>query len=378
MFRYFLWVFFLIISTLSAKPKNSFQKFTGKVLGNKVRVRTKADLDSNIITQLNKDDLVLVISDEDDFWAIKPSDKIKLYIFRSYILDNVVEASRVNIRLAPNVEAPIVGQLKAGDKIVGKICDENHKWLEIEPTDNTYFFISKEFVSYAGSPDYYTTMYQRKNQATNLLDQAYTVCQEESKMQFESMSAKSVIALLEKIINEYSEFSNHVYEAKKLLISFRENYLEKKQAYIEEKSLDASQIKDDTLFPIVKINEPPKSKKIISTTNSKDSNQFWNVIENSLYESWTAFNNNKNIDDFYKEQNADAISLNGMILHYDHKIQNLPGNFLLKSKDNITLGFLYSTKFDLSKYNGKNVKVLASPRPNNNFAYPAYFVLDIR
>jgi len=379
--KYFLCGLLLIFSTAFAKPKSSFQKFTGRVVGNKVRIRAKADLDGKIIMQQNKDDLVLVIGDEDAFWAIQPPDEIKAYIFRSYVLENTVEANRVNVRLAPSVEAPVIGQLESGTKITGEICNENRKWLEIKPPKSTKFYISKEFISYAGSPDYFNNMAKRKKQVNNLLDQAYTIYQEESKMTFDSMSPKSVISLLEKIIKEYSDFPSKANEAKKLLVKFKENYLEKKLAYMEEKSIKADQIKDDKLFPKVKVEEP--KAVVVKKTPShnfklKGSIQFWNAIENSLYENWLTFHNNKNLDDFYKEQRANATTLTGILAPYSNDIQNRPGDFLLKDRGNIPFAFLYSTKIDLSKYSGKEVKILAVPRPNNHFAYPAYFVLDLR
>jgi len=380
--KYFLCGLLLIFSTAFAKPKSSFQKFTGRVVGNKVRIRAKADLDGKIIMQQNKDDLVLVIGDDDAFWAIQPPDEVKAYIFRSYVLENIVEANRVNVRLAPSIEAPVISQLESGTKVVGDVCNKNRKWLEITPPKNTKFYISKEFISYAGSPDYFNNMTKRKNQVTNLLDQAYTVYQEESRMPFDSMSPKSFISLLEKIIKEYSDFSSKTNEAKKLLVKFKENYLEKKLAYMEEKSLKADQINDDSLFPKIKIEEPKKPISIVKNTVSnlklKGSIQFWNAIESSLYENWLTFHNNRNVKDFYKEQRANAMTLTGVLAPYSTDIQNRPGDFLLKDKGNVPFAFLYSTKIDLSKYSGKEVKILAVPRPNNHFAYPAYFVLDLR
>ena len=43
------------------------KSFSGKVLGYKVRLRTKPDLESHIIAKLNKNDLLLVVGEEEDF-----------------------------------------------------------------------------------------------------------------------------------------------------------------------------------------------------------------------------------------------------------------------------------------------------------------------
>lgn len=49
------------------------------------------------------------------------------------MLDNTIEGNRVNVRLEPNLEAPIIAQLNAGDKIEGQISALNSKWYEITP-----------------------------------------------------------------------------------------------------------------------------------------------------------------------------------------------------------------------------------------------------
>ncbi|MFA6501802.1 MAG: hypothetical protein WCT85_03335, partial [Parachlamydiales bacterium] len=132
-----------------------FKPFCGKITGSKVRVRTSSDLDSHIISQLNKNDLVLVTKDEKDFWGIKPVSNVKGYVFRSYIIDNVVEANRVNVRAEPNLDSPIIFQLQNKEKVEGCICANNNKWMEISLPENVCFYIAKEYVAVAGNVEYY-------------------------------------------------------------------------------------------------------------------------------------------------------------------------------------------------------------------------------
>src|SRR5690606_27647111 len=111
----------------------SFKPFTGKILANKVRVRSKPDLESHVIKQLSKGDLLLITGEEGEFWAVQPPSGTKAYVFRTYILDGVVEANRVNVRLEPHIDAPIIARLRTGERVKGNVCPMNHKWLEIEP-----------------------------------------------------------------------------------------------------------------------------------------------------------------------------------------------------------------------------------------------------
>nr|NGX33412.1 hypothetical protein [Candidatus Anoxychlamydiales bacterium] len=111
MLRLLLTINFMLFSiSLIAENSNSqvqqqFKSFTGKITGSKVRIRSGSDLDSHIITQLSKNELVLVKEDAGDFWGVAPLSNAKAYVFRNYIIDNVVEADRVNIRLEPNLDS---------------------------------------------------------------------------------------------------------------------------------------------------------------------------------------------------------------------------------------------------------------------------------
>ena len=82
---------------VAGKKTEVFKPFTGKVLANKVRIRTEPDLDSHIFRQVDKNELLLIVGENSDFYAVQPPKNTKAYIFRSYILDNIIEASRVNV-----------------------------------------------------------------------------------------------------------------------------------------------------------------------------------------------------------------------------------------------------------------------------------------
>ncbi|MBM3191342.1 MAG: hypothetical protein FJZ63_01645, partial [Chlamydiae bacterium] len=133
--------------------KSHFNKFTGKVVGKNVRLRTHPDLEGHVVRELEKNELLVVVDEKDDFYVVEPASDFKAYVFRSFVLDNVVEGSRVNIRLFPDLEAPIIGHLSAGQRIDGKICEKNSKWLEINAPAETRFFVAKEYLEYAGVPE---------------------------------------------------------------------------------------------------------------------------------------------------------------------------------------------------------------------------------
>ena len=365
----------------------SFKPFTGRISANKVRVRLKADLDSHIVKQMTKNDLLLVVGEEGEFFAVAPPKETKAYVFRSYVLDNIVEANKVNIRLEPNPDAPIMGQLEVGSKVQSQVCSKNHKWLEISVPTDTRFYVSKEFIVSAGGPEFLGAMEKRKEQLETLLCSANTLAESECKKSYEEMSIFSATEQFQTVLRNYSDFPEAVTQAKEALAHLKETYLNKKISFLEARA-ELSPVAKEEL--IAKHKE--EAKDLICDTAEQTHPNFWtkkhhkkeppqemktwDAIEESLYLSWTSFHSGKKIDDFYAEQKANATILRGKVELYTGSVKDKPGNFILKGEES-PLAYLYSTHVDLEKYAGKTISVMVSPRPNNHFAFPAYFVLGL-
>jgi len=391
---------FLFLSAVSAETahkapqavqptkKETFKSFTGKVVANKVRVRAKPDLESHIIRQLSKGDLLLITGEEGEFWAVQPPKGTKAYIFRTYVLDGTVEANRVNVRLEPHADAPIIAQLQAGDKVAGDVCPMNHKWLEIEPPSNARFYINKEFIAQAGGPEYLAVMEKRKAQANELINSAFLLAEAECRKTFEDMSILEATEKFQTVLNSYTDFPQAVASAKEGLALLKDTYLQKKISYLESRAELSHDLKEELLAKhhaeskelfkneIVKPDPGLWQQRRSKAEAQTEHMRLWDTIEESLYLSWSAFHAGKKEEEFYQEQKANASVLTGRIEAYDYPVKNRPGDFVLRGPD-APIAYLYSTHVDLVKYEGKMVTLLASPRPNNHFAFPAYFVLSI-
>jgi uncharacterized protein YgiM (DUF1202 family) len=368
----------------TAEVKN-FKSFTGKVLAGKVRVRAKPDLESPIVRQMGKNELLLVVGEENDFYAVEPLKETKAYVFRSYILDDIVEAHRVNVRLEPHVDAPIIGQLQAGDKVSGAICATNHKWLEIAPPKGTKFYVAKEFVGHAGGPEFLALTEKRKAQVEELLSSAYLNAEAECKKEYEEMAPQHATEQFQTILRNFADFTEAAAQAKEGLALLKETYLNKKIAFLESKAELSTTAKQELLAKhkaestelfgegATQIDPSLWSRRI----EKKDGFGFWDTLEESLYLSWAAFHSGKTFDEYYTEQKANASVLTGMIEHYTYEVKDRPGDFILRGSSDTPVAYLYSTKVDLEKYAGKTVTLLAAPRPNNHFAFPAYYVFSV-
>ena len=104
--------------------------------------------------------------------------------------------------------------------------------------------------------------------------------------------------------------------------------------------------------------------------------RIWEPIEQSIFQIWASQDENKELEDFYDEEQLNATILTGIIESYSRPVKNRPGDFILRI-DNLPVAFLYSTKINLQDKVGQKVTMKASSRRNNNFAFPAYYVLSI-
>jgi len=349
-----------------------FSPFTGKIKAKKVRLRVNADLDSQIIKELNKDEMLSIIGEKGDFWAVEAPSELKAYVFRSFVLENTIEGNRVNVRLEPDLDAPIIAHLSSGDKVQGIISPTNSKWLEINPPASTRFYVAKEFVSNIGGLEVKQQHEKRKKNAQHMLESASHMSKIEMHKAFDEIDIERVTHKYNVIINEYHDFPEYVEQAKESLASLQESYVQKKIAFLESKNSLAEEM---IVMPHESLTKNIKEKEA-KQPEATDKMKLWEPIEESLYLTWTRMNEDRTLQEFYDEQKINAVAVSGILEAYASPVKNKPGDFILKDKD-LPVAYLYSTQINLQDMIGKKVTVVGTPRPNNNFAFPAYFVLSV-
>ncbi len=344
----------------------NFTGFTGKISKNKVRMRTGPTLEAPVARELNKGELLIVVGETEEFYAVQPPSDIKGYVFRTFVLDNKVEGSKVNVRIAPNTEAPVIGQLSSGDPVDGVISALNNKWLEITPPANSKFYVAKEYIEKIGDQHFMAKVARRRDDVNALLNSTYAISQQEFQKPFPEIKLDRIQTNYQQIIKEYPDFPEQAARAKELLEQLQENYLKTKIAYLESKvenrSSTASQ--KEPIVAIQEVNYP----EVLTHIN------YWKPHEEALYAEWSNSNQGTQ-EDFYNSEKQSAQSVTGVLEPYSRMIKNKPGDFMLVDKStHAPIAFLYSTSINLQNFVGREVTFLVSPRTNNNFAYPAYYV----
>lgn len=353
-----------------SKKETPFNAFTGRIKGRKVRMRLQPDLDSRIIKELNKNQLVSIIGETADFWEVQPPPETKVYVFRSFVLDNVVEGNRVNVRLEPTLDAPVVAHLNAGDRLADPIISPiNNKWLEITPPAQTRFYIAKDYVDHAGGPELKAEYDRRLATAEQLLEATSVLSQSELRKSFNDINFDRIVQNYNTVIKDYADFTELAEHAKEALAAFQDVYLEKRIAYLETKPSAAEIAAEEQRISAIK----ELSEAVAQVT---DKMRIWESVEDGIYQSWAVLNENKEKSEFYEEQKLSAMLVSGIVEAYNSPVKNKPGDYIIRDKDR-PVAYVYSTLVNLQTLVGKQVTLAASARTNNNFAFPAYFVLGL-
>ena len=252
--------------------------FTGKVNGNKVRLRIRPELDSPVVQELAKDDLFTIVGEEEGFWAVDAPKNANLYIFRSFVLDNVVEGSRVNVRLYPDLEAPIIAHLNTGDRIDGRVCTANSKWLEISPPSGTRFFVAKDFIEKIGPADIKAQMDERLAKSAEKLHSLTQLANAELSKELSAIDTDRVIKAYEAFMEENREFPSKVAAAREALVHFQQASIQKKAPVIEPKADDKVAI----AFEKTASRKKPAAKAPEASPAVTDKMLLWGPVEESL------------------------------------------------------------------------------------------------
>lgn len=355
--------------------KPFMEPFTGRVTRNRVRIRVGADLNSPIVREVDHSTLLSVVGEDNGFYAIKPPKDIWGYVYRNYILDNVVDGANVNVRLEPSLDGIVLTQLNKGDRIDGKVSPLNSRWLEIQLPQSVRFYVAKDFIEKAGGADLLQRLQARRAEAYQKINDAFQAGQAELQKSLEEVNLEGPLSDLHKVALNYSDLSDEVAQVKRVIAALEESYRQKKLGLLGPQ---ASLPPPPLIEPAPQPQPKPESEKLVGQNSNMHANlSVWYPQEMQLFEEWQAAHPEQTLEDFYAEQRIDAIQMRGVLQPYTRQVKNKPGNYLLIShQDNQPIAYLYSTQVDLQPKVGQIVSVVGLSRPNHNFAFPAFFVVS--
>jgi hypothetical protein len=359
------------VSAKKSEQFKNYKPFTAKVLGEGVRLRLNADIDSPILSELSKHELLIVKGEKESFYAVEAPSNMNVYIFRSFVLDGLVEGNRVNVRLQPDLTSPIVGYLSTGDSVQGEISKKNHKWLEFAAPNNIHFFVAKEYLEKAGGPELKALHDEKLTSLKSLVKSAHLLAQAEMLKSFREIDFNQVTSRFTEILNDYSEFTKQIAPVRNTLAKLQEDFLQKKLAFLENKAM--------VLGKSIALGGDSAATIIGGQTalTSSDRMKLWSAVEESLFVNWSAAHFNKTMSDYYEQQKLASVKISGIVEAYHDSVCNKPGNFIIRGDKDLPRAYVYSTMVDLHNLEGQYVTLIVTPRPNNNFAFDAFFAMEV-
>ena len=131
-----------------AKPE--FEPYEAEITGSRVNIRSGPSANYRSLLRAKKGFGVLVVGQEGEWTKIAVPNECLLWIKKNYVKVHesggrgVITGERVNVRMLPEAEADIVGQVTAGTEI--EITGGEADWLEIAPPPTTYAYVHKDYL----------------------------------------------------------------------------------------------------------------------------------------------------------------------------------------------------------------------------------------
>ncbi|MFH1063236.1 MAG: SH3 domain-containing protein [Candidatus Omnitrophota bacterium] len=160
-------------SAFSREAEN--QVFTGIINDNSVNIRSGPGVNFEILRKMDKDELVLVLGNELDWYKLKLPRNSKAYIHNQFIKMGdtnygYINTDRVNVRAGKGTNFNVIGQLNANDLV--EVIDQDNEWAQIFTDINCFAWAHKDFVNNHGPASIYISKENVNQEAWKLLQQA--------------------------------------------------------------------------------------------------------------------------------------------------------------------------------------------------------------
>lgn len=129
----------------------AFDLFRGEINADDINIRADSTITSEIISKINKNDKVIVVSEAYDWYKIRLPKDAPAFIKKNFCItidEKTVKITKnkVNIRLHPAESSPIIGRIDNKDEIIN-ITENSGEWYKIVPVADSFGWIHKKFVA---------------------------------------------------------------------------------------------------------------------------------------------------------------------------------------------------------------------------------------
>lgn len=117
-----------------------------RVTADRVNVRIRPDINSEIVTQLSSGEEVIVLERGDEWTKIKAPIHTKCWVYNECIEGDRIKSDSVNMRCGPGIAFPVLARLKKGTQI--NIIEVFGEWTRISPPVEFPAWVSSKYLQY--------------------------------------------------------------------------------------------------------------------------------------------------------------------------------------------------------------------------------------
>ena len=211
---HFLFIVFIISNmTIHAQEQETHAfPFVGVVTTDSVNVRAGANINFEIVTQLDKNKNVVVLEEKFGWYKIEAPEEANFWIFHEYVEEDLINAYSVNVRCGPGTHYSVNTQVEKGDKV--EVIEKKDQWLRIKAPKDASTWISKDYVKFEKTLELYLKEKKEMGEARRIAEkkvkmweEASELEKEELKKEIREMELSPVIEKYEKMKEEFSDES---------------------------------------------------------------------------------------------------------------------------------------------------------------------------
>ena len=144
------WAGFILIAVFSFSSAQAEEKFSGEITSGNINLRSDATVSSEIVCNLNRGEAVEIVKELYDWYKIRLPASAPAFIKKNLVLSINEKTAKVlrdsvNIRLGASESSPIIGKANK-DEIVYILAD-GEDWYKIRPVNNSFGWVHKKFVN---------------------------------------------------------------------------------------------------------------------------------------------------------------------------------------------------------------------------------------
>lgn len=117
---------------------------TVRVLGQRVNLRARADLNAEVVGQVTEGDSLQVKSVQGDWVEVRPPDTVDLWVNKDLVNGNRVTVNQANVRAGPGINYTVVGRLARDEVVAAK--GSFGEWLRIAPFPSASLWVSRDLL----------------------------------------------------------------------------------------------------------------------------------------------------------------------------------------------------------------------------------------